>query len=323
MSHTAFNTQSQARAHWQNFAWAGSLLLLLGLSVGLNRWLEQHRAGLGVAVEDQPLYATDAGVKRFVLAFNGLAADWYWLRTLQYLGGKALAFRAAHPGEPLPFDNLSPLDPRQLYPLLDRATTLDPQFLAAYEYGGVVLPAVNSDDAIRLLRKGIANNPNAWRLYHHLGYTYWKRGEYDAASEIYAQASRIPDAPFWLPAMSARVKIDGGGYDTARLMYEQMAQTSDDPNIKNIAAARLKQIQSLIERAAIRQVLQDFRTHKGRCANSWHEVLTPLRAVRLADKHPLYFDKSGTPLDPADTAYRLTENGCEVDLDTHSAVPYR
>ncbi len=141
MSHTAFNTQSQARAHWQNFAWAGSLLLLLGLSVGLNRWLEQHRAGLGVAVEDQPLYATDAGVKRFVLAFNGLAADWYWLRTLQYLGGKALAFRAAHPSEPLPFDNLSPLDPRQLYPLLDRATTLDPQFLAAYEYGGVVLPA--------------------------------------------------------------------------------------------------------------------------------------------------------------------------------------
>jgi tetratricopeptide (TPR) repeat protein len=207
--------------------------------------------------------------------------------------------------------------------LLDRATTLDPQFIAAYEYGGVVLPAINEADAIRLLNKGITNNPNTWRLYHHLGYLYWQRKEYETASQIYLQASHLPDAPRWLLQMSAQMKAAGGSYDVARDMYRQMADAADNPEIKKLAESRLLQIHSLEERDAIRQALQDFRARHGRCPAQWQEITAALRAVRLSNKQPLYFDAAGVPLDPADTPYRLTENGCQVDLDPKSRVPYK
>jgi len=56
--------------------------------------------------------------------------------------------------------------------LLRIATTLDPQFMAPYEYGAMVLPTFNRDEAIALLQYGIEQNPKAWRLYQHLGYIY-------------------------------------------------------------------------------------------------------------------------------------------------------
>jgi len=44
-----------------------------------------------------------------------------------------------------------------------------------YEYAAVILPAVKVEDAIRIINKGIAANPAAWRLYQHLGYIYWQQ----------------------------------------------------------------------------------------------------------------------------------------------------
>ena len=69
----------------------GALLLtvLLGLVsvVGLSRWLDSHRAGRSEARRRAP-YLNATTAKRMSLGFNGLAADWYWLRSLQYIGGK-------------------------------------------------------------------------------------------------------------------------------------------------------------------------------------------------------------------------------------------
>src|SRR2546430_10568381 len=159
-------------------------IILIGLAsvVGLSQWIDSHRSPAYDAVADEQLYLKRATVRRMSLGFNGLAADWYWMRSLQYVGGKLL-----NTHENIRLDNMSPLNLKLLAPLLDAATTLDPQFMEPYEYAAVVLPGVNVENAIRIINKGIAVNPSAWRLYQHLGYIYWQQTDFESAAEAYGR----------------------------------------------------------------------------------------------------------------------------------------
>ena len=117
------------------------LVVILGglLSVvGLSQWIDSHKPPTNPAVDEEQLYLNGATVKRLSLGFNGLAADWYWMRSLQYVGGKLLN---AH--QSIRLDDMSALNLKLLAPLLDTATTLDPAFIEPYEYAAIVLPAVN------------------------------------------------------------------------------------------------------------------------------------------------------------------------------------
>ena len=196
--------------------------------------------------------------------------------------------------------------------------TTEPQFLAVYEFGGVLLPSIDKEEAIRLLKKGIAANPNEWRLYHLLGYIYWQSNQFPEAAEIYQRGAKAPGAPAWMEALAARMNADGGSRGTAREMYQQVYRESEDPNIREMAHSRLLQLQSFDERDVIRKVLSAFSARAGRCPQTWREVSDPLRRSGL----PVDL-QSGEPLDPAGFPYLLTQNGCEVDLHRKSQVPYR
>ncbi len=96
------------------------------------------------------------------------------MRSLQYIGEKVVKSS----NETLNIENLTALNPRLLYPLLNNATTLDPQFMEVYAYGAVVLPAIDKEQAIKFTEKGITDNPSEWRLYQQLGYIYWRLGNF-------------------------------------------------------------------------------------------------------------------------------------------------
>jgi len=294
-----------------------SLIVVMGMLAvfGLSRWMDARRPPVNSAVEEERLYLTGAAARRASLSFNGLIADWYWMRALQYVGRKIIKHESEQ-GE-LQLDDLGALDLRLLYPLLDTTTTLDPQFIAAYEYGAVVLPEINVDDAIRFLQKGIAANPSGWRLYHHLGYIHWQRGDYKSASEIYSEGARVPGAAPWMMLMSARMTAEGGSRSTAREMYRRMYEQSDDEQIKQMAERRLMQLDSLDEREVIRKALVAYATRAGRCASSWKDVAALLRALGLK------LDADGAPLDPSGTPYLLVNQGCEVELSGHSQIPLK
>lgn len=297
---------------WHKRDTALVLTVVIGLAsvVALARWMERNRPPVSGRFAEEDLYVTAAGAKRLSLGFNGLIADWYWMRALQYVGRKALNYQ----GE-IQLDDLSPLNLKLLAPLLERTTTLDPKFMAAYEYGAIVLPAIDVEAAIKLTRKGIAANPQAWRLYHHLGYIYWQRNRFREASETYAAGARVPGAPSWMEAMAARMLVEGGSRDLARDMYMRMYTEAGDDNVKQLAAKRLWQIRSLDEQDVIRRVLADYRARTGRCPSAWREVAATLRAARLN------LDESGAPLDPSGVAYELKVESCDVALDSRSEIP--
>ena len=172
----------------------------------------------------------------------------------------------------VPIDDLGALNLKLLAPLLDTATTLDPQFMEAYEYAAVVLPAVNVDEAIRITKKGIAANPGAWRLYHHLGYIYWQRGDFKTASETYGAGAAIPGAPPWMQAMKARMAAEGGSRATAREIYTRMYEQAADSQVKDMARRRLLQLDSLDQRDILRKILAAYTSKTGHCVSSWREV---------------------------------------------------
>jgi tetratricopeptide (TPR) repeat protein len=290
-----------------------ALICALACAVSLARRLDAQQAALSKSTAqfaDDDLYLSPAATRRLSLCFNGLVADWHWLRTLQYVGRKLLSAQTE-----INIDDLRALDMKNLAPLLDRATTLDPQFLAAYQYAAVVLPAVDADAAIRLLHKGIAANPQAWRLYQHLGYIYWQRGAYSEASRIYGEGAKIQGAPAWMRLMEAQMQTAGGSRATARAIYEQMYRGTDDEQVKKLAIKRLAQIQSLDERDALGQALNDFKARAGRCPAAWREMAPALRALKMKT------DATGAPLDPLGAPYLLKTDECRVELGAGSEIP--
>ena len=292
------------------------LIIIVGLSAAalVTRWSDAQPRNTAAQFGEEPLYLNGPAMKRLTLSFNGVAADWYWIRSLQYVGRKIVSFEDSHDGR-FDLNDLSMLDLRMLPSLLRMSTTLDPQFMEPYYYGAVILPDIYPEEAISLLQQGIAANPKQWQLYQHLGYIYWQRRDYEKAGEIYAAGARLPGAPLWMTAISARMKGEGGSRDAAREMYRHLGEASNDEAVKDMVAKQIMRLDSLDERDLIGKALREFAAENARCASSWREVASTLRARGLRS------DSTGAPLDPSGTPYRLTKNGCEVDLAEKSAVP--
>lgn len=297
-------------------------VIMLGFAAqfGLSRVLEKNQTQLSPEAAEEDLYFKGDSIKQISLGFDGMIADYYWMSALQYVGRKV----GAHDGD-LMLDDLKPLDPRLLYPMLDTATTLDPQLDAAYAYGSTVLPSISIEQAVKISQKGIAANPDDWRMYHRLGYIFWKNGEFTSAAEIYANGAAKPNAPDWMPQMSARLQAEGGSRVVAREMYGQMLVQAQDEQTKDLMTKRLLQIESFDERDAIGAALEDFEQKNNRCPQNWREIYAQLKTVKTVGNKSLRLDASGAPVDPADTPYLLvSKNGkCTVALGDNSIIPYK
>lgn len=272
--------------------------------------------------EDEDLSLKGERLKGYAFGFEGLVADWYWMRSLQYIGNKFVK----NTDKTIRIDDLSPLNPRLLYSLLDNASTLDPQFMVVYNYGAIVLPAINEDQAIAIVRKGIENNPGEWRLYHFLGFIYWRLDRYEEAADVYGEGSKIKGAPSFMSMMEAKLRSDAGSRDTARAIYRQIYEGAQDSQTRENAKLRLLQMDSLDERDAIREALAGFKSSTGRCPAGWRELAPLLARKRLPNGLEFRVDAEGNVVDPSDAPYLLkSDDGeCAVELDREkSQIPLK
>lgn len=288
------------------------VFLCLAGSIFLSRQIEAVRPNLDDTLAEEDLYFSPQTTKLLAGQFDGLAADYYWMKSLQYVGRKVLNY----PGE-IQLDDMRALNPRLLYPMLDTATTLDPKFTEVYSYGSMVLPAVDLEQAVKISEKGIAAQPDNWKLYHHLGYIYWKSENYAKAAEVYAAGAAQPKAPAWMRQMSAKMQAEGGSRNTAREIYRQIYDSAQDEQTRELAAKRLQQLDFFDERDAIRPILTEFQNKFNRCPNNWREVFPLLKNVKLATGQTLRLAADNSPVDPSGAAYLLVQtNGkCDADLD--------
>ncbi len=283
----------------------------------LSGYIQIVRPQLPENYEDSDLTVNGARLKGFALGFDSLIADWYWMRSLQYIGNKIVASKS----EDIDLDDLRSLNPRLLHPLLENATDMDPHFTAAFAYGAVVLPAIDPEKAIAIAQKGIANNPNEWRLYQHLGYIYWKLKQYDKAAETYDRGSEIPGAAPFMKIMAAAMRTEGGSRSTARQIYQAMLDGSDDPMVRVTAERRLNLLASLDEREAIDRALAEHKEKTGRCVTDLKETIPLLMPVKLPEGREFRIDSKNRLVDPTGAPYGLDRDKCRVILDEETGLP--
>jgi len=227
---------------------AGAALVgCLALSVVTLRAVDRIRSE---ATLEEVLYIPSANtLKRMSLGYNGLMADLYWTRAVQYFGGKHKERSRQY---------------QLLKPLLEITTTLDPHMTVAYEFGSIFLsqnPPEGAGDpqaAAELVQKGIQENPSQWRLYYSLGFIEWQQlHNPKAASEAFLKGSEIPGAMIWMKVMAARLAQDADNPDTARYLWTNIYDNTQDKMLKqnalkHLAAIRVDQdvtfLQSYIER---------------------------------------------------------------------------
>ena len=278
---------------------------------GLSSFLERHRITLPPSYSDSDLDLQGKKLKGFAMGAEGLISDWYWMRSLQYLGGKFVEQGDAA----IDLGDLRPLNPRLLYPLLDIATELDPKSMAPFSFGATILPAIDPHQAVALVEKGIEKNPNEWRLHQHLGYIHWRLKEYDKAAVVYERGSQVPGAPPFFKLMAAKMRGDGGSRDAARAIYSQMLNEAPDKQTQTTAQLRLQQLDAFDEMDVVNPVLAAHRERSGHCVNSWTEILPSLQAAAVRTGRDLRVDAKRNLVDPSGVPYRINSQQCKAEID--------
>jgi hypothetical protein len=255
----------------------------------------------GVRPERQMLYLwSGEHVASLLPGFEGLAADVYWLRTVQYYGAQR-----AYDAEPR-YELLGPL--------IEITTTLDPRLEIAYRYGAVFLSearplgAGRPREGVELLKKGVRNLPDSWVLVQQLGFfNYLFLGDSVGAAVMLNQAGKRPGAPFWFGTMAADLLAKGGDRPTARRMWQQMYEQSELGVIKQNAAARLRIYDSLDRADRLTALVASYHTRTGR---------NPRRLAELVASG-LW---RGPLTDVADVAFDYDEKSGRVSIAQHSPM---
>jgi len=245
-------------------------------------------------MEDVLFISSPEFLRKASLGYSGLLADIYWMRVVQYFGRKHLRDSMQY---------------RALAPLLDMTTTLDPNLVVAYEWGSTFLQqpppsgAGDDDAAVALIRKGIRNNPDNWRLYFTLGFIqYLGQNDYLGAAKTFEEGSKVPNAHPWMKIMAAKMLTDAGNIDTARYMWQNIYNESTDKNLKQNAELHLASLVVDQEIPYLESLTSQFRARTGRTPTSWRDLIASglLRSI---------------PRDPTGASYVLRDDGHVVVSD--------
>ena len=271
-----------------NGAVLGALLLAGFLCVWqLQERVDAERTKLQLESDELTL-RSPAVMKRLSLEYAPLLGAIYWTRAVQYFGEK----HREHDS------NLE-----QLWPLLDIATTLDPNLKIAYHFGATFLSdapprgAGHPDQAVALLERGIQANPDHWRFYQDLGNVYYfDKKDYVKASQAFEAGSRLPGTPVFMKIMAARIAAEGESLETSYALWLELYQTTTNKEVRKNADDHLRLVKVLMDLRALNQIADNYERQTKRRAASIQD---------LADAGML----SGQPVDPEGFPYVLGQLG--------------
>jgi hypothetical protein len=163
------------------------------------------------------------------LGYKQLAADFVWLSAVQYYGDY----------------RLNKHDLSYFEGLIDIITTLDPHFIFAYIFGALVIctDIGSIDNGIEILKQGMRHNPGCWQLPFEIGFLYYvSAGNVDLAARYFDLASRIPGSPELTNRFAAFVYSKAGHTETSIRMWEELAENTDEPYMKELAERYIEKL---------------------------------------------------------------------------------
>jgi tetratricopeptide (TPR) repeat protein len=252
---------------------------------------------------DLLFFSSPALVKKMSLGFDGLLADFYWMRTIQYYGRRDEADKRT-------------IRYKNLFTLLDITTTLDPNLLDAYRTGSSFLAeahpvgAGKPEQAIQLLDKGISAHPQEWRLFYDKGFIYyWHLRDFKAAGEVWQAASRLPNAPYWMMGLAGMALSRGGAIEIAIALWERQYRESGRANVRENARNHLISIHVSRELSRLKTLAEKYKEQTG---------AYPLSLKDLQRRQP-----GALPIeDPLGAPYQYDSQTGSVQLSPKTKVRY-
>jgi tetratricopeptide (TPR) repeat protein len=258
------------------------------------------RLRTGSSLQEMLYIGSPQAVKRLSLGYDGLMADIYWTRAVQYFGGHHAAGEQQY---------------KLLGPLLDITTYLDPHLLVAYEFGANFLAprppngAGKPEQAVELVERGIRANPDAWRLYYNLGFIYYfEIKDYLKAAQAFERGSHSPGAHPFLKILAANMAQHAGEIPMARMLWITTYESSNDKNIKVNAAAHLRALKVDEDVINLEKLVDRYRAQNRR---------VPAKFAQLVSAGML----PGIPLDPTGKPYKLTPEG-RIEVAQPDEIPF-
>ncbi len=199
---------------------------------------------------------------------EGVLSDVLWLRAIGYVSAQ--------------LDVTGPGRFRQLQPLYETITDLDPYFISAYRYGAIFLSVFtrNHDAAIALLKKGLAipENRSRWELYYDLGATYFlEKKDFQRAAEYFKLAAKDDDAPAFVPHVATyflRHTQKEHGTALALSLWQRRLESKNE-EVRRIARQEIAQITRDHDKEILERAVALFRQLTGRFPASLDELMRP------------------------------------------------
>ncbi|MFA4947194.1 MAG: hypothetical protein WC674_01640 [Candidatus Krumholzibacteriia bacterium] len=193
-----------------------ALILLVAASRGVEGLAEKkHRL--------EVLYLPSGQfIEQASLGYRDLAADVLWFKMVQYYGGYRMG------------EN----DIALFAHLVDVITDLDPQFVYAYVFGALIIAQDLGQfkQGIAFLEKGVRNNSDNWWLPFELGFLHYVYArDYAQALFYFEKAARLPGAGPQAARFAAFVAAKAGYVETSMAMWDELARTSDNKYIRELA----------------------------------------------------------------------------------------
>ena len=274
--------------HRRKTSWiAGTLFVVsLAASAAILHRIDQTRPQ---ATLNEVLYISSPKVlKRVSLGYDGLLADIYWTRAVQYFGYR----RHNQAGS---YDLLAPL--------LEIAAHLDPHLTVVYQFGASFLAprppqgAGQPQRALQLMEYGIANNPGDWKLYYDMGFVcYMDMRDYQKAADAFARGAAIPNAHPFMEVLAAQMAQHAGEFETASMLWKATYQNTEDRQIRENAVKHLRGLRVDEDVTNLQRAVTRFGERTGRLPVSMAELAAAEGLSRL-------------PVDPDGHPYTLTPEG--------------
>jgi hypothetical protein len=187
-------------------------------------------------LEELSYYPSGRHLRPATLGHAETAADLAWLRAVQYYG--------EHRRTDMKFD--------RMYHVFEILTSLSPRFIPAYVFGGFALAQEGRDfaRAVRLMERGIEENPTSGRLAFELGFLYYVRPggrDLENAALYFEQAARQDDAPPSARRFAAFVRQHAGDLHVAYELWRGVAENSGNRYLREMARREMERIRRAIE----------------------------------------------------------------------------
>lgn len=235
--------------------------LLLFLAAGL---LSRTAAARQAAeARTSPILYLPSGryLKVAALGFESILADAIFLWSIQYYSNYAITDR---------YDYLE-----QIY--TDVISDLDPHYLDPYLVGAMIMnvEAHRPESALRLLDKGIRNNPEEWILPFEAGYVcYQDLKDYARAGRYFEIAAGIPGAHPAVRRFHAEMSNRAGDRRASLLQWSEIWETSTDPYVRGVAWNHVHDLKVEVDLNDLEAAIGRFREARGRAPARLQELVS-------------------------------------------------